>query len=32
MFIELQQLWESTMQELGIFDEIVASFDSVGEL
>lgn len=32
MFKELQQLWEATMEELGIFDEIVNSFDSVGEM
>lgn len=31
--IELvQQLWETTMQELGFYDELVAEWDSVGEL
>lgn len=30
--MNLQQLWEQTMQELGILNEIVDSFDSVGEV
>lgn len=28
----LQTLWEREMKRLGILDEIIASFDSVGEL
>ncbi len=28
---KLQQLWEQAMTEAGIFEDIVTSFDSVGE-
>lgn len=29
---KLQQLWEQAMTEAGIFEDIVNSFDSVGQL
>ena len=32
MLQSIQQLWEDTMQELGLYDELVAEWDSVGEL